>query len=165
MRFRRRVKNKKVIAIVLATIMAFVAILTSCNHNQKYSSNKHQTNITYQNKQYQQKHAKLQPRTQYHAKGNVYMKQGQHMRVNATAYCGDTITSTGTKPIEGRTIAVDPKIIPYGTKVYIPQFDKVFIAEDCGSAIKGNRIDIFMTSYNRAMDWGIRTIDIYIINE
>lgn len=166
MRFRRRVKNKKVIAMVLATIMAFVAIFTTnYNHNQKYSNNKHQTNITYQNKQHQQKHVKLQPRTQYHAKGNVYMKQGQHMRVNATAYCGDTITSTGTKPIEGRTIAVDPKIIPYGTKVYIPQFDKVFIAEDCGSAIKGNRIDIFMTSYNRAMDWGIRTIDIYIINE
>ena len=97
MKFRRKVRNKKVIAIVLATIMAFVAILTSCNHNQKYSSNKHQTNITYQNKQ--QRHVKLEPRTEYYAKGNIYMKQGQHMKVNATAYCGDTITYTGTKPI------------------------------------------------------------------
>ena len=67
MRFRRRVKNKKVIAIVLATIMAFVAVFTSCNHNQKYSNNKHQTNITYQNKQRtQQKHVKLVPITTYH---------------------------------------------------------------------------------------------------
>jgi cell division protein FtsL len=60
MRFRRIVRNKKVIAIVLATITAFVAVLTSCNHNQKYSNNKHKTNITYQNKQQQQKHVKLQ---------------------------------------------------------------------------------------------------------
>ena len=59
MRFRRRVRNKKVIAIVLATIMAFVAVLTSCNYNQKYSNNRRQTNITYQNKQgTQQKHVK-----------------------------------------------------------------------------------------------------------
>ena len=40
-----------------------------------------------------------------------------------------------TKPIWG-TIADDPKVIPYGTKVYIPAFDKVFVANDCGGAIK-----------------------------
>ena len=50
------------------------------------------------------------------------------MNVTATAYAGDTITSTGTTPKWG-TIAVDPSVIPYGTKVYIPEFDKVFIAE------------------------------------
>ncbi len=87
------------------------------------------------------------------------------MQVGATAYCGDTITSTGVKPVEGTTIAVDPKIIPYGTKVYIPQFNKVFIAQDCGSAIKGNRIDIFMNDYDQAMEWGYKTITIYILNE
>ena len=162
MRFRRIVRNKKVIAIVLATIMAFVAVLTSCNHNQKHSNNKHKTNIAYQNKQ---RHVKLVPRTTYHTQGNVYIQNGKHMKVSATAYSNDPITATGTKPTEGRTIAVDPKIIPYGTKVYIPQFDRVFIAEDCGSAIKGNRIDIYMNDYNRCMDWGIKTIDIYIINE
>lgn len=65
------------------------------------------------------------------------------MRVVATAYTGHSITATGTKPKWG-TIAVDPKVIPYGTKVYIPQFDMVFTAEDCGGAIKGNKIDIYM---------------------
>ena len=88
---------------------------------------------------------------------------GTRLRVGATAYCGDTITSTGTVPIEGNTIAVDPSIIPYGSKVYIPKFNRVFIAEDCGSAIKGNRIDIFMTDYNRCMEWGYQDIDIYIL--
>ena len=49
------------------------------------------------------------------------------VNVVATAYTGYSTTSTGQKPVWG-TIAVDPKIIPYGTKVYIPQFGRTFIA-------------------------------------
>lgn len=86
---------------------------------------------------------------------------GSHMSVVATAYAGDTITSTGTVPRWG-TIAVDPNVIPYGSKVYIPQFGMTFIAEDCGGAIKGNKIDIFMGSEGEAYSWGRRSIDIYI---
>ena len=96
---------------------------------------------------------------------NINLNGATKMNVNATAYFGDEITSTGVKPIVGRTIAVDPRIIPYGSKVYIPAFDKVFVAEDCGSAIKGNRIDIFMNSYNECMEWGYRGITIYILKD
>ena len=60
----------------------------------------------------------------------------RQMSVVATAYATGTITSTGTKPKWG-TIAVDPNVIPYGTKVYIPKFNMTFTAEDCGGAIKG----------------------------
>jgi len=84
------------------------------------------------------------------------------MSVVATAYSGHGITSTGTTPKWG-TIAVDPKVIPYGTKVYIPKFNKTFIAEDCGGAIKGNKIDIYMNDKASAIDWGRKTIDIYIV--
>ena len=87
---------------------------------------------------------------------------GKKITVSATAYSGDTITSTGTVPKWG-TIAVDPTVIPYGTRVYIPQFDKYFIAEDCGGGIKGNKIDIFMNSESQCNNWGKRTIDIYIV--
>ena len=62
-------------------------------------------------------------------------------------------TATSTKPKEGRTIAVDPKVIPFGTLVYIEGFG-YRIAEDTGSAIKGNRIDIFMMDYNKALSLG-----------
>lgn len=86
----------------------------------------------------------------------------KHMNVVATAYAGDTITSTGTRPKWG-TIAVDPRVIPYGSKVYIPRFDMIFKAEDCGGAIKGNKIDIFMNSESQCNTWGRRSIDIYII--
>lgn len=89
--------------------------------------------------------------------------KGKHMSVVATAYTGHSITSTGKKPKWG-TIAVDPKVIPYGTKVYIPQFNKTFIAEDCGGAIKGNKIDIFMNDESSVYNWGRKTIDVYIVN-
>ena len=58
------------------------------------------------------------------------------LNVKAYAYTGDGITATGTVPKYG-TIAVDPTVIPYGTKVYIKELDKVFTAEDCGGAITG----------------------------
>ncbi len=86
----------------------------------------------------------------------------KHMRVVATAYTGHNKTATGTTPKWG-TISVDPSIIPYGTKVYIPQFDKVFIAEDCGGAIKGNKIDIYMENESKVYNWGRKSIDIYVI--
>ena len=97
---------------------------------------------------------------------NIYSNtnsKGRHMSVVATAYTGDSLTSTGKKPRWG-TISVDPKVIPYGTKVYIPQFDKIFIAEDCGGAIKGNKIDIFMNDESSVYNWGRKTIDIYIVD-
>jgi hypothetical protein len=53
-----------------------------------------------------------------------------------TYYWGCTITSTGKKPVCGQTIAVDPKIIPYGSKVIIPKMQKQFVAHDTGSAVK-----------------------------
>ena len=88
----------------------------------------------------------------------------KHMSVEASAYTGHGITSTGTKPKWG-TIAVDPKVIPYGTKIYIPCFDEVFVAEDCGSAIKGNKIDIFMDNEKSMNDWGRQNIEIYLLDD
>ena len=152
MKFLQHVKSKKVISAVLGIIIAFSMVL---------KSKALETNSDLQD---------LRPSTkierQVKAKTiNIKSTRCKSMKVNATAYCGDTITSTGTVPVEGTTIAVDPKVIPYGTRVYIPEFNKVFIAEDCGSAIKGNRIDIFLNDYDRCMEWGIRSITIYILEE
>ena len=93
---------------------------------------------------------------------NAKSNLGKKITVSATAYSGDGITSRGTVPKWG-TIAVDPSVIPYGSKIYIPQFDQYFIAEDCGGGIKGNKIDIFMNSESQCNNWGKRTIDIYIV--
>ena len=156
MKFRRRVFNKRIIAIVLAAVMSFTAVFTSSAQVKRT----HSHNNIKQQKVVQA--IELKSSDNYRVNKQM-IKNSKHMRVGATAYTNDPITSTGTKPTEGRTIAVDPKIIPYGTKVYIPQFDRVFIAEDCGSAIKGNRIDIYMDDYDRCMEFGFRDIDIYIL--
>ena len=62
------------------------------------------------------------------------------------------ITATGKVAVEG-IIAVDPKIIPFGTTVEIKDIG-VFIADDSGGKIKGNRIDIFFDSKEEAKDFG-----------
>ena len=54
------------------------------------------------------------------------------------------LTSTGVAAVEGKTIAVDPNIIPYGSTVLID--GKEYLAQDCGGAIKGNKIDVFVES-------------------
>lgn len=78
------------------------------------------------------------------------------------AYYTGNITSTGTKPTVGRTIAVDPKVIPYGSKVYIEGIG-YRIAEDCGGGIKGNMIDIYMSTYNECIQHGRRKLKVYLI--
>ena len=71
------------------------------------------------------------------------------------------ITATGTPVVEGQTIAVDPNVIPYGTKVIIN--GHIFTAEDCGGAIKGNRIDIYVNDHNRANALGVNYADVYLL--
>lgn len=80
-------------------------------------------------------------------------------RFKITHYAGDGITSTGTKPTVGRTIAVDPRVIPYGSKVIIN--GHTYIAEDCGGAIKGNIIDLFVGSTEEAYQKGVYYTEIY----
>lgn len=73
-------------------------------------------------------------------------------------------TSTGVQPKEGRTIAVDPKIIPYGTIVYIQDYG-YFIAEDCGGAIKQNRIDIYTNSHEYAIQQGKKVANVWVLGK
>ena len=73
----------------------------------------------------------------------------------------DGITATGTPVVEGRTIAVDPRVIPYGTKVIIG--GHIFTAEDCGGAIQGNHIDIYVNNHAEAEAFGVTNADVFLV--
>lgn len=76
------------------------------------------------------------------------------------------ITATGTKATEGRTVAVDPRVIPYGAEIVVRFADGSearLIAEDCGGAIKGNRLDVYMDSHEAALVEGVKTAEVYIV--
>lgn len=69
-------------------------------------------------------------------------------------------TATGAIARANHTIAVDPSVIPYGTKVIIN--GTVYTAEDCGGGIKGNRIDIYFDSHEAALQWGRQKHEVFV---
>ena len=73
----------------------------------------------------------------------------------------DGITATGAPVVEGRTIAVDPSVIPYGTQVIIG--GHVFTAEDCGGAIRKNHIDVYVNSHAEALALGVTSANVYLV--
>lgn len=71
--------------------------------------------------------------------------------------CG--ITASGTKVEEGRTIAVDKKQIAFGTKVHIEGLGD-YIAEDTGSAIKKDCIDVYIADHSKALKFGVKYLNV-----
>jgi 3D (Asp-Asp-Asp) domain-containing protein len=77
---------------------------------------------------------------------------------------GYGITYSGKHAAEGRTIAVDPNLIPIGSKVYIEGIG-LRIAEDTGGAVKGQHIDVFFNDIRTAIDFGVQKgVTVYVLN-
>ena len=112
------------------------------------------------------------------------------LRMKATAYdlsvesCGKSrnhpsygITSSGTRAAIGRTVAVDPSVIPLGSRLYIKfpksysSLDGIYVAEDTGSKIKGNKIDIFLGEdkvgesivHEKADNFGVQMVEVTVL--
>ncbi|UJZ88383.1 3D domain-containing protein [Heyndrickxia coagulans] len=89
------------------------------------------------------------------------------MTVKATAYTagsGGGITATGInlkRHPSAKVIAVDPKVIRLGSKVYVPGYGMA-VAGDTGGAIKGKKIDVFISSKKKALQWGRKTVTIKV---
>lgn len=87
--------------------------------------------------------------------------------MEATAYTpdlngyGSGYTATGVKAAEGQ-VAVDPRVIPLGSKVYVEGYGYA-VATDTGGAIKGNRIDVVIEGMDRAYRFGRRDVKVYIL--
>ena len=102
------------------------------------------------------------------ASRNGYEEYQELIYCESTAYYTGWITATGTTPVYNpsgiSTIAVDPRVIPLGSLVYVDGYGYA-VAADTGGAIKGNIVDVFVNSYDMAMSWGRKySVPVYIIS-
>lgn len=101
----------------------------------------------------------------------TYYKKDTYKATAYTMYdegCNNT-TATMT-PVKWGVVAVDPKVIPYGTRMFIITADGDFVygigtAEDCGGAIKGKRLDLYMPTLRQAYDFGRQDVSVYFLGE
>lgn len=95
----------------------------------------------------------------------------KELTVTATAYSANDggisgVTATGidlNKNPNAKVIAVDPNVIPLGSKVYVEGYGEA-TAADTGGAIKGNKIDVFVPNKSDAHNWGVRTVSVKVLN-
>ena len=95
-----------------------------------------------------------------------YVPYTQVLGMEATAYLptdggGEGLTAIGIPATYG-VVAVDPDVIPLGSRVYIPGYGEA-LAADTGGAIYGYRIDLCMEDYWQAMDFGRRTVTVFVL--
>lgn len=76
---------------------------------------------------------------------------------------GKVYGASGEELIADYSIATDVGLIPYGETILIN--DQEYVAHDCGGAIKGNRIDIYMSTHEMALEWGVQNIEIFKVVE
>lgn len=96
---------------------------------------------------------------------------GAKMMMEATAYScnegfigGGNLTAMGQDlRIDPMAIAVDPSVIPLGTKLYVEGYGEA-IASDTGGAIKGNIIDLHFSDVSQCIDWGRRQVEVTILS-
>ena len=160
-------KEKKLAtAIIMAVIIVLVLIaliienerceLKAELNSQIEANNKMVEQLAEEEKEHDRELGKMQAYIDA-LKGGKWLYMG---KFTTTGYCKcekccgqwtDCPTFTGTTPTAGRTIAVDPSVIPLGSTVLVD--GKEYIAEDTGSAIKGNKIDIYFQTHQQAVEY------------
>lgn len=105
------------------------------------------------------------------SRGGRSYRYTRELNLTATGYTagkesnpdGNGYTYTGMKAVRG-VVAVDPNVIPLYTRLYIEGYGPA-IAGDIGGAIKGDRIDLCFDDLDEALEWGIRDVTVYILND
>ncbi|MFD1018387.1 LysM peptidoglycan-binding and 3D domain-containing protein [Thalassobacillus hwangdonensis] len=83
---------------------------------------------------------------------------------NCTGCSGTTYTGIDLKANpDKKVIAVDPDVIPLGSEVYVEGYGYA-VAGDIGSAIQGNKIDVFIPNKSDALNWGVKTVNVKVLD-
>lgn len=157
--------NKKIKYILFVFVFIIIATIISCKNdkNNKYNEKEitKTENIDINNKK-ESKNINESPKV-------VEITEIKNLgEFRLTAYCSCSIccgkwsgspTASGAIPKENHTVAVDTSVIPFGTEVIINK--KRYVAEDTGSAIKGNRIDIYFEDHQEALEFGVQYAEVF----
>lgn len=167
------------LVLYLITIIIFVVLLIGSTHEKKRYEVAYSSRRLYEieEKQYKKqihKEKTIEKETDKEVDALV-TKLVSLGEFKLTAYCscpiccgewaynrpdGIVYGSTGEALTEGYSIAVDPNVIPYGTEVIIN--GHTYKAQDCGGAIKGNRIDVYFEDHNRALNFGVQYSEVFV---
>lgn len=165
MKLKIKVKSKKVLAIILVAITVFCSGFVKPTKTYANEVSNTRIEMTNQRKVIDVKRNNTGTSTNITVNGKTY--KARKMQVKASAYTsapneGGAYAYNGERLREGH-IAADLTVLPLNTKVYIPELNRICTVVDKGSAIKNNKIDIFMNSRQKAMQWGIKNITIYVL--
>ena len=172
-------------ALCTANILINTAVISGCVYEkQQYKTTKQQINGTI----HRQKEQLIEPKEQLQNNKEIKVeiktdkdgdiqvaKPASLGEFKLTAYCpceiccgkwannrpdGIVYGAIGEELKEGYSIAVDPNVIPYRAEVIIN--GKAYKAQDCGGAIKGNRIDVYMKNHNDALEFGVQYAEVFV---
>lgn len=165
MKLKIKVKSKKVLAIILVAITVFCNGFKPTNtYAQESNSNtriEEMTNQNIDNKGVDKMRSEF-----ITINGKTYRAKKVTMKCSAYTSApneGGAYAYNGQRLRDGM-VAADLKLYPIGTKIFIPKLNKVFTVTDTGSAIRNQRLDIWMNSKQKALNWGVQTLDVYILN-
>ena len=150
---------KQILVMIAILVMVSLGIMTGYRNGYEIASAKFKANA----EQLQGKQERLLEKMEM-LKGQIAMTETYQAReFEFTAYAYNSgHTASGTIPEEGRTIAVDPAVIPLGSVVYVEGYG-VRVAEDTGAYIKGNRMDLFIEDWNEAKEFGRKKLQVVIL--
>ena len=164
MKLKIKVKSKKVLAIILVAITVFCSSFVK--PNKTYVNEVSNTRIEMTNQNIDNKGVDKMRSEFITVNGKTYRARKVTMKCSAYTSApneGGAYAYNGQRLRDGM-VAADLKLYPIGTKIFIPKLNKVFTVTDTGSAIRNQRLDIWMNSKQKALNWGVQTLDVYILN-
>ena len=169
---KKPIRNGIITFFVVYFVLSTISMITNANKIKELELYNNQliSDMGSTNSRYITLEKKL---NEYESRPDTYLLYSG--KYNCTAYCtekyahtcgtGDGITAPGVPVIDGVTVAVDPKIIPYGTILYIEGIG-FRIAQDTGGNIKGNKIDIAVKTHEDALNFGKKNaVKVWILRE
>ena len=150
---------KQTLFIISMLFMAFLGMVPGYKHGYLAATSEFELKVI----QLQEEQQGLLKEIDHLKKESALTQVYQSREFEFTAYAYNSgHTASGTIPKEGRTIAVDPAVIPLGSVVYIEGYG-VRVAEDTGAYIKGDRMDLYIEDWDAAKEFGRKKLRVVII--